>query len=215
MKNDKIREKKETDINSHSGEWVEPEIEILLLPLLAKQCYWRLWQKEFIGFTQCHRHSCSVVELSTALQQPHSTDAFDYTLLCRKDTFTDITEKTVPTTHYSLRTQNTHCEWKLCEFQRDMLPLRVCFFFTGDGRLVQRYPSGQVPLPTGGLSWSKWWGGEDDWSNHTTHWYGACCWEKNCYSIPKPRMGHQEFPLFVCSAVIDFITNIQASISII
>lgn len=55
-----------------------------------------------------------------------------------------------------------------------MLPLRVCFF-TGDGRLVQCYQSSQVPLPTGGLPWSKWWGGDDDWFNHTTHWYGARC----------------------------------------
>lgn len=105
--------------------------------------------REFIGFIQCHRHSCSVVEVSTALQHPQDTRAFDYIKCVEK----------IPSQASGKNKPNTHVVTEGVFF--------VCLFFTGDGRLVQCHQSGQVPLPTGGLPWSKWWGGEGNSFHHT------------------------------------------------
>lgn len=53
--------------------WIQPES-------AAPSAGWLLsLSEEFIGFIWCRCHSCKVVELSTALQPPHSTHAFEFT----------------------------------------------------------------------------------------------------------------------------------------
>lgn len=136
--------------DSLSGQWVAPETDapsagwVVLLTAVTERVHWVHSVSPSLLF-------CGGVIDSTAASTQHRlhlTAAFTGIGGEKKTALLTLSPKYilwvwVPAEHVA--TEGVFC----------------IYFFTGDGRLVQCYQSGQVPLPTGGLPWSKWWGGEE------------------------------------------------------
>lgn len=131
------------------------------------------------------------------LHHPRGTDASDCTSLPPS-----LSRQKTAVTSYITWAQSGGCGSK--PLKHDKSPLRgLVLFPAGDGRLVQRYQGGKVPLPTGCLSWSEWRGGEK--------WLWRKVIVKGDPSrITKPRTSHH---MLLVSACFYFLWSFTAVVS--